>query len=239
MLIAAGNDSSAVSFPGTLDNVLTVSASNEYDEFKTNNSSDGETWWGSNFGPEVDIAAPGVHNVSTDISGDDGYTASNYISDFNGTSSATPIVAGAVGLVISANKNLTELAVRNLIKETADKVGTLPYWGGRNDQFGNGRLNVLKAVQKAQSTNGGSAIHGTIAQLTTGTSAGAAFFLHTASGESHLLRRYSGEEGSNWSVLEHQSLTYLSQYVGTERTVNYLRKQDTPSGSILWGVSVT
>lgn len=51
IVIAAGNDSGPVTFPGTLDNVLTVSASNEFDEFKTKTSQDKETWWGSNFGP--------------------------------------------------------------------------------------------------------------------------------------------------------------------------------------------
>jgi subtilisin family serine protease len=149
IVVAAGNASGPVDFPGNLPNVLTVSASNEYDEFKTKTSRDGEHWWGSNFGPEVDLAAPGVHNLTTDISGGDGYTPGNY-TDFNGTSSATPIVAGAVGLLLSANKDLTESEAREYLRQTADKVGTTPYQNGRNDQFGNGRLNVLAALQISQ-----------------------------------------------------------------------------------------
>jgi len=116
---AAGNASGPVDFPGNLNNVFTVSASNEYDEFKTKTSRDGEYWWGSNFGPEVDLSAPGVHNLTTDISGAGGYTEDDY-TDFNGTSSATPIVAGAAGLLLSANNDLTELQVRDRLKQVAD-----------------------------------------------------------------------------------------------------------------------
>ncbi|MEM7758956.1 MAG: S8 family serine peptidase [Cyanobacteria bacterium P01_A01_bin.40] len=155
--IAAGNDSGPVSFPGTLDNVLTVSASNEYDEPKTKTSRDGETWWGSNFGSEVDVAAPGVHNYTTDISGGAGYNTDadgNYYEIFNGTSSATPIVAGAAGLILSANPALTEAEVRQIICDTADKVGGVEYdANGHNDQMGYGRLNVLNAVKAALNAN--------------------------------------------------------------------------------------
>ncbi|MEZ4733758.1 MAG: S8 family serine peptidase [Caldilineaceae bacterium] len=162
VVIAAGNDSGPVSFPGTLSNVLTVSASNEYDEFKTFTSRDGENWWGSNFGPEIAVAAPGVHNYTTDITGEAGYNQQldgNYIPDFNGTSSATPIVAGAAGLILSANPDLSEAEVRRIICETADKVGKLPYFQGRNDQMGYGRLNVARAVEAARRRKIGSPSH--------------------------------------------------------------------------------
>jgi thermitase len=152
IVVAAGNDAGPVDFPGTLPNVLTVAASNEFDEPKTLTSDDGEFWWGSNFGPEVDIAAPGVNNYTTDISGDAGYNDggsldSNYYSNFNGTSSATPIVAGVAALVLSANPDLKEDQVREVLKQTADKVGGIIYINNRNDQMGHGRVNALKAVE--------------------------------------------------------------------------------------------
>lgn len=155
ILIAAGNDAGPVDFPGNLANVLTVAASNEFDEPKTKSSADGENWWGSNFGPEIDLAAPGVHNYTTDIVGADGYNPggtlnADYVSDFNGTSSATPIVAGIAGLVLSANPKLKEEQVRRLLKQTADQVGHVVYANGRNDQMGNGRVNALRAVQNAK-----------------------------------------------------------------------------------------
>jgi subtilisin family serine protease len=147
VVIAAGNEFGPVTFPANLPNVVTVAATNEFDEPKTPTSKDGENWWGTCFGSEVDIGAPGVHNLTTDISGTAGYAPGDYEPKFNGTSSATPIVAGACGLVLSANPNLTEAQVRDILKNTADKVGPLPYVNGRNDFFGAGRLNVLKAVQ--------------------------------------------------------------------------------------------
>jgi subtilisin family serine protease len=149
IVVAAGNESRPVSFPANLPDVLGVSATNEFDEFKTKRSRDGEQFWGSNFGPEIDISAPGVHNLTTDITGSAGYDPGNYYSFFNGTSSATPIVAGAAGLVLSSNRDLTGEQVHQILKSTADKIGPGRYARGRNDYFGYGRLNVLKAVEAA------------------------------------------------------------------------------------------
>jgi thermitase len=152
VVAAAGNEASAVGFPATTPGVLAVSASNEWDEFKTRDSQDGENWWGSNFGPEIGICAPGVHNYTTDNTGEAGYNANktgHYYTSFNGTSSATPIVAGAAALVLCVNPDLTELQVRNILCANADQIGADPYPEGRNDRFGHGRLNVLRAVEAA------------------------------------------------------------------------------------------
>lgn len=154
VVVAAGNDSGAVSFPANEPGVLTVSASNHDDEPKTRASSDNETWWGSNFGPEVDLAAPGVLNFTTDITGAAGSNPGgdldgNYLKNFNGTSSAAPIVAGIAGLVLSVNPALTETQVRLLLTQTADKVGQVVYTNGHNEHMGQGRVNALKAVQAA------------------------------------------------------------------------------------------
>lgn len=147
VVVAAGNASSRVDFPGNLQGVLTVSASNEFDEFKTKTSQDGESWWGSNYGPEVDVAAPGVHNLTTDNRGFSGYNSTNY-TDFNGTSSACPIVAGACGLLISVHGDLTEREIKKIIQDNADKVGQFRYdHNGFNSQMGYGRLNVANAVE--------------------------------------------------------------------------------------------
>jgi thermitase len=59
-------------------------------------------------------------------------------------------VAGACALVLSANPGLTEAEVRKIILDTADKVGPYPYKNKRNDYFGHGRLNVLKALNVAR-----------------------------------------------------------------------------------------
>jgi len=155
VVIAAGNDNGPVTFPGDLPNLFAVAASNEFDEPKTPTSRDGEFWWGSCFGPEIAVAAPGVHNYTTDISGMGGYNTgggvldSDYFDSFNGTSSACPIVAGTAALVLSANPALTEAQVRQVLLESADKVGPDPYVNGRNDRMGHGRVNALRAVDAA------------------------------------------------------------------------------------------
>ena len=145
---AAGNDNGSVSYPGSLSEVFTVAACNEFGERKSPTSQDGENWWGSNFGPEVDIAAPGVHITTTDISGGRGYSPDNYTSTFNGTSAATPHVAGVAGLILSVNPNLTVAQVEEILRETATDIDSVGY-----DNFtGFGRVNAFAAVQRAFGT---------------------------------------------------------------------------------------
>jgi hypothetical protein len=87
--IAAGNFSApetatnrVVTYPATLSptirGLMAVSATNEWDQLKSPTSLDGENWWGSCYGPQVDVAAPGVHIYATDIMGSAGYGAGNY-----------------------------------------------------------------------------------------------------------------------------------------------------------------
>lgn len=145
VVFAAGNDAGPVSYPGDLSSsrtIITVSATNEWDEFKTRTSQDGENWWGSNFGPEINIAAPGVHIYTTDIRGSDGYDNGDYVPNFNGTSSATPFVAGAAALLLSQDRALLPAQVRDRLQNSADDLGA----AGFDNQFGHGRLNVGRAV---------------------------------------------------------------------------------------------
>ncbi len=146
VVFAAGNDSGPVDYPASLSMskmMITVSATNEFDEFKTKTGQDGETWWGSNFGTEVNISAPGVHIMTTDISGSDGYDSGDYVATFNGTSSATPFVAGAAALILSENPSRTPAEVRELLQSHADDLGA----PGFDHQFGHGRLNVARVME--------------------------------------------------------------------------------------------
>ncbi|MBU8545697.1 MULTISPECIES: S8 family serine peptidase [Roseomonadaceae] len=147
VLFAAGNDGGPVLFPSNLPNLLTVGASNQFDEVKTRTSADGENW-ASNHGP-VAVTAPGVRNLTTDIRDGSGYHQGDYVPWFNGTSSATPLVAGVCGLILSIRPELTEAQVRQLICDTAVKIGPFPYTSGRNDHAGFGRVDALAAVQAA------------------------------------------------------------------------------------------
>lgn len=147
---AAGNDNTPpVLYPANLSpsipGFMAVSATNEWDQRKSTTSLDGETWWGSSFGPEVDVAAPGVHIYASDIMGGAGYGAGNYIPNFNGTSSATPHVAGLMALILSVDPELRSWEVEDIIKLTADDLGP----AGRDPEFGFGRINCRRALEAA------------------------------------------------------------------------------------------
>ena len=147
VVFAAGNNNSSVEYPAYLSNVLAVGALSPCDERKSPTSCDGEFWWGSNYGPELDICAPGVLMYSTDIQGSSGYSDGDYYSKFNGTSSATPVVAGVAALILGLNPNLTATEVENILKTTADDLGS----SGWDQYTGYGRVNAYKALSAVKS----------------------------------------------------------------------------------------
>jgi thermitase len=147
---ATGNeDVLGVSYPArlspTIRGFLAVGASNQWDQRKSRTSSDGETWWGSNYGPEVDVVAPGVKIPTTDIMGGGGYGAGNYVNTFNGTSSATPHVAGLMALILGVDPELRSWEVEDIIKLTARDLGT----AGRDQHHGFGRIDARAALEAA------------------------------------------------------------------------------------------
>lgn len=61
VVFAAGNNDGPVIYPGNSNpRVLTVGAMSPCGERKNPGSCDGETWWGSCYGSELDVVAPGV-----------------------------------------------------------------------------------------------------------------------------------------------------------------------------------
>lgn len=147
VVIAAGNSQMQVSYPGNLSDVLTVGASNQWDKRKTRTSQDGEDWWGSNFGKGLDLMAPGVQILTTDISGARGYDSGLTTPRFNGTSSATPFVAAAAALLISVRPTLSETEVRKILTSTAEPIETAT--SGWNQYRGYGRLNALQCPTRS------------------------------------------------------------------------------------------
>ena len=125
-------------------------------------SCDGEHW-GASYGTGLDVVAPCVKIVSTDLSGSDGYNtaagaAGDYFFTFNGTSSATPAAAGVAALILGANSSLTVTQVRSILENTCDKLPGYSYTntadqpnGTWNNETGHGRVNAFHAVQVALS----------------------------------------------------------------------------------------
>ncbi|NES18394.1 MAG: S8 family serine peptidase [Symploca sp. SIO3E6] len=64
---------------------------------------------------------------------------------FNGTSAATPNVAGVASLVWSANPNLTATQVQTIMSETAYDLGNPGY----DLAYGHGFINADAAVRRA------------------------------------------------------------------------------------------
>ena len=73
--------------------------------------------------------------------------------DFSsGTSFAAPVVSGVVALMLSVYPNLEEAEIRQILKDTADKVGGYDYdWNpsmpGHSRELGYGRVNAQAAVE--------------------------------------------------------------------------------------------
>ena len=84
---------------------------------------------------------------TTDITGPNGYDAANYTKTLNGTSSATPFVAGTAALMISANPGITASAVRTILSATAKPIMAQTGW---TKELGYGRLDVAAADAAAK-----------------------------------------------------------------------------------------
>ncbi len=133
--------------------------------------SSSEPWWGACYGPDVDVVAPCLEIPTTDRLGGDGYDAGDYVGRFNGTSSATPHVAGLAALLFSLRPELTNVEVRRLIESTCDKISPALYTyanvgskptGTWNEEVGYGRVNAERALLAACAPGGRSdeACHG-------------------------------------------------------------------------------
>ncbi|MCG3126640.1 MAG: hypothetical protein CHACPFDD_01491 [Phycisphaerae bacterium] len=93
--------------------------------------------WFSSYGHAVDVFAPGVDILSSCVGG--GYCYAS------GTSMATPVTNGVIGMIWSANSNLSAQAVENILFASCDDLGD----AGNDEFWGWGRVNVYKAVQAA------------------------------------------------------------------------------------------
>lgn len=129
MVVASGNENTHVGWPAVYDEVIAVGAVDQ--TFGRANF--------SNFGSELDVAAPGVDILST-------YPVNKY-ARLSGTSMATPMVAGIVALIQKFCRNMgvaaTPEKIIQMITERSVDMGD----AGRDDMFGNGLINVFRMVK--------------------------------------------------------------------------------------------
>ena len=128
LVAASGNDGVyGVNYPAAYDAVVGVGAVDE----------SGIRPSFSNYGPELDLAAPGVGVFTTADSG--GYTAAS------GTSLSAPFVAGAVSLLREFHPDYGRDAIIAGLKDAATKVSQMGT-SSRVDEYGYGIVNIGRAI---------------------------------------------------------------------------------------------
>ncbi|MBI2609939.1 S8 family serine peptidase [Candidatus Giovannonibacteria bacterium] len=126
VVAAAGNCSC---FDGTPENTSMISVS-------ATDWSDASAYW-SSVGNYVDVSAPGTAIYTTTAGG--GYEAPY------GTSFSSPLTAGVIALMFSANADLTPADAEAILESTALDLGS----SGYDSSFGWGRINAAAAVASA------------------------------------------------------------------------------------------
>ena len=128
VVAAAGNQGTyREGFPASDPNVISVGAVNESEE----------RWDGSNYGPWLELAAPGDQIFSTVVS-----ESSMTYAYYSGTSMAVPHVAAAAALVWSHHPECTNVQIRYVLAYTAKDVGEQ----GCDDEYGYGIVQTKKAL---------------------------------------------------------------------------------------------
>jgi subtilisin family serine protease len=134
VIAAAGNSgTSKVACPACDANAISVSSTNWRDALS----------YYSQYGSGLDISAPGgeLYSNTTDEMGIwSAYVGGGYAM-LQGTSMATPQVTGAAA-VVASKTGLRGSALRTRLQSTADDIGAAGY----DTKFGNGRVNVYRAV---------------------------------------------------------------------------------------------
>lgn len=146
VVAASGNDNSAISYPAAYDNVIAVGATNQSDSRCS--PSDWGAGYGSNYGPELDVVAPGNQVYTTEDS--DLY---NY-GQASGTSIAAPYVSGLASLIWATDSTLTNDRITEQIIDNADKVAKMGS-SNFNNEYGYGRINAGASINPSPSSDPG------------------------------------------------------------------------------------
>jgi hypothetical protein len=150
MMASAGNDNNtSVLAPARYDSVITIGATVPWsyggepvDEGRIHTGWNG-WWWGSTYGPLLNVMGFGERTYSTYGSGDGQYWDGVNHWFFNGTSCACPTSAGVMALIMSSHPGQTNQWYWDRIEQTADDLDV----PGFDDQTGWGRVNAFRAVR--------------------------------------------------------------------------------------------
>jgi len=135
VVCATGNDGGSVLYPAAYEDYCLAVAATDYDDLRL-------SW--SNYGPEVDIAAPGDQIISLVPTWYWGPDSLPYAYG-DGTSMAAPHVSGLAALIKGLKPNLSVDDIMYIIRYSADDINSTNYLG--EDEFiGYGRINMEKAL---------------------------------------------------------------------------------------------
>ncbi|MFO0664330.1 MAG: S8 family peptidase [Polyangiaceae bacterium] len=129
IVAAAGNSGKSVGYPAAFPTVLAVSATDKNDNIA----------WFSSRGPQVGIGAPGVGVVQQTVC-NNGRDKCEVFGVFNGTSMASPHVAGAAAMLVA--QGITDVdSIKSALQSTATEKSD-------KNLFGAGILNADAATSK-------------------------------------------------------------------------------------------
>ncbi|MCP5062884.1 MAG: S8 family serine peptidase [Ignavibacteriae bacterium] len=133
VVAAAGNDNNADAFyPASYKGVLSAVATNSTNDQRASFS---------NYGNNVDVAAPGVGIYSTWLN--DTYSTAS------GTSMASPLTAGLAALVANEFPSYTPLQIAEQIRANADNIDNINL--GFENKLGAGRINAFETLNNKNS----------------------------------------------------------------------------------------
>ncbi|AWI26927.1 S8 family peptidase [Flavobacterium pallidum] len=141
LVVSTGNQNGTIQYPAKYNSTIAVGATD------SNDVRSNPFFWsatsGSNFGPEIDVVAPGNFIYGLDYASDTQY---GYY--WGGTSQAAPHVAGVISLMLSVNPDITVNEIRQILMQSSeDQVGDVlhdtPGW---DEYYGHGRLNAYNAL---------------------------------------------------------------------------------------------
>jgi subtilisin len=213
-----GGKGNNVGYPARYPSVIAVAATTQSDTRASFSST----------GPDVELAAPGVSILSAIPDG--GYAS------WNGTSMASPHVAGVAALVMSASTEMTAANVRQILQTTARNIGNPNY-------FGHGLIQAVAAVEAINSQSSGEETSGgepsdekssgetslTVASITYGSSGG-------PKGDRHLnvtVQLNPAVAGAVVSIVLNRNDSFYGSGSGTTGTAGFVtfEAKNAPSGT--------
>jgi serine protease len=129
IIAAGGNDGNeGLFYPASFDYVISVAATDINDV----------KWANSNYNNRISISAPGSSIYFTMINNQYGYGW--------GTSFASPVVAGCVGITKAYYQDYTMIQIGELLKNSTDIIDTITFNQSFAGKMGTGRVNIYKAL---------------------------------------------------------------------------------------------